>query len=187
MWKKPGTEREQELPMEKEFKADLRTEPRPEPVQRANPGKSVATIGPSICIVGEITGDEDLLVQGQVQGRLSLPKNKVVVGSQGNVSADVCARIIDVEGTVHGDLFGVEQVVIHASGVVRGNVSSPRVTVEDGAKVKGTIDMDPDVKALPQSVRMSDGLDVARTVEVDGEEVNMDAKDKNGSYGARAM
>lgn len=187
MWKRPGNDREQEFVMNQEPKLETRTEQRVEPAPaRTVMSKNVATIGPSICIVGEVTGDEDLLIQGQVEGRLSLPKNKIVIGPQGTVTADVCARVIDVEGAVHGDLFGVEQVVIHSSGVVRGNVSSPRVTVEDGAKLKGTIDMDPDAKALPHSVRVSDEV-MVRTVEVDGEAVESDTTAENGSYGTRAM
>ncbi len=104
--------------------------------------KETATIGPSIRIRGDLAGDEDLVVQGQVEGTISLEQNLVTVGKDGKVNATVNARVIIVEGEVDGDLNGEEQVTLKKSAAVRGNIVSPRVSLEDGARFKGSIDME---------------------------------------------
>jgi cytoskeletal protein CcmA (bactofilin family) len=100
-------------------------------------------IGPSITVKGEVSGDEDLLIQGQVEGTIHLSNNEVSVGESGKVSADIQARVAKVDGEVTGDINANEKVVISKSGNVRGNIVAPRVTLEDGAIFKGSIDMDP--------------------------------------------
>ena len=100
-------------------------------------------IGPSITIRGDLTGQEDLQVEGRVEGKIDLKQNLVTVGAQGRVKADIYGRLIEVEGEVEGNLFGQEQVIVRRSGSVRGNITAPRVSLEDGANFKGTIDMDP--------------------------------------------
>lgn len=100
-------------------------------------------IGASIVIKGTVSGDEDLLVQGKVEGSIELKNNEVSVGQSGRVSADVSAKTVKIDGEVTGDIHGGENVVISKSGRVRGNIVAPRVTLEDGAIFKGSIDMDP--------------------------------------------
>ena len=112
----------------------------------ASPARSsnrLATLGPSITINGKLSGDEDLLIEGHVEGEISLKQNSVTVGRSGVVKADVYSKTICVEGEVHGNLFGDDQVVIRQSGKVFGNLTAPRVTLEDGAKFRGAIDMEP--------------------------------------------
>ena len=104
--------------------------------------RAPATIGPSIQINGDVTGDEDLVIEGRVEGTISLNENVLTVGKEGQINATVNARAIFVEGSVEGDLKGDDQVVIKGSGNVRGNLVAPRVTLEDGCKFKGSIDMD---------------------------------------------
>ncbi len=122
--------------------------------ERAAPAtriKDTATIGPSIRIRGDLAGDEDLLVQGQVEGTISLEQNLVTVGKEGKVNATVNARVIIVEGQVDGDLNGEEQVTLKKSAGVRGNIVSPRVSLEDGARFKGSIDMEGQVSKKSDS------------------------------------
>ncbi len=107
-----------------------------------------AVIGAGIKINGEISGSENLLIEGHVDGRVSLSGNDVTVGKSGRVIADVTAKTIRVAGEVHGDLKAKERVVISGSGNVRGNVVAPRVVLEDGAVFKGSIDMDPGDSAV---------------------------------------
>lgn len=102
-----------------------------------------AVLGSSISIAGELSGGEDLLVQGKVDGKIDLAQHTVTIGRSGRVTADVFAKVIHVEGEVKGNLFGSEQILVHKSGAVNGNLSSPRVALEDGCKFKGSIDMDP--------------------------------------------
>ena len=120
------------------------------PATNSSELKERATIGPSIFVKGDLSGDEDLIVQGRVEGTIKLSDNNVTVGNQGRVKADVRARIISVEGQVEGNLFAQEKIVIRKSGRVKGNLVAPRVSLEDGSTFKGSIDMEvsaqPDVK-----------------------------------------
>ena len=102
-----------------------------------------AVIGASIHIDGDVRGEEDLLIEGEVGGTVQLKNNSLTIGPNGKVRADVYAHSIYVDGFVEGDLFGAERVHIRKSAQVKGNVTSPRVSVEDGAKFKGAIEMDP--------------------------------------------
>lgn len=104
--------------------------------------REAAVIGPSIQLDGDLRGQEDLLIEGEVSGTVQLRDNSLTVGGQGKVKADVYAKEIHVEGSVEGDLFGAERVVIRKSAQVRGNITSPRVAIEEGARFKGAIEMD---------------------------------------------
>ncbi len=100
-------------------------------------------IGPSIEIKGTVKGDEDLVIHGKVDGAIELGSHEVTVGQSGQVVADITAKVVNIDGDVSGDLRGVEKVVISKSGKVQGNIVAPRVTLEDGAIFKGSIDMNP--------------------------------------------
>lgn len=100
-----------------------------------------ATIGPSIHIKGDVTGSEDLIIQGRIEGNVTLKQNHVTIGADGRVKANVNARTVTVEGEVEGDLAGQEQIVLRRSARVVGNISAPRVSLEDGAVFRGGIDM----------------------------------------------
>ncbi len=112
-------------------------------------------IGSSFSFKGEITGEEDLTVQGQVEGTIDLKKNHVTIGRTGRIKADVYGRSITIEGEVQGNLFGEERIVLRQSGKVRGDMRAPRIILEEGAKFKGNIDMDskdekqPKLKEVP--------------------------------------
>ena len=106
-------------------------------------------IGQTIQIKGTITGAENLVVEGSVEGSIDLPDNDLTIGETGQVTADLGAKNVRVDGQVTGDISGSEKVVISKTGRVRGNIIAPRVTLEDGAKFKGSIDMDPGEVAKP--------------------------------------
>jgi len=117
-------------------------------------GKS-AVIGAGIVITGDITGSENLLIEGKVKGKVSLTSNEVKVGQSGEVNADITARVVSVAGKVNGDINGAEKVIINSSGNVRGNIVAPRMMLEDGAIFKGSIDMDPGEPAQAKVVPTS--------------------------------
>jgi cytoskeletal protein CcmA (bactofilin family) len=102
-----------------------------------------AVIGPGIHINGDISGNENLIIEGRVDGKIRLDANQVEVGQSGKVNADITAKVIKIAGEVRGDMTGTEKVVISRSGNVHGNIVAPRMTLEDGAIFKGSIDMDP--------------------------------------------
>jgi len=112
--------------------------------------RSIAMIGKTIRVKGSITGSESLVIEGTVEGSVDLPQNDLTVGATGQVTADVTAKVIRVDGQVTGDMAGTEKVVVSKTGKVKGNITAPRVTLEDGAKFKGSIDMDPgEARAQP--------------------------------------
>lgn len=102
---------------------------------------AIAMIGSKVTVKGDIISGEDLLVEGEVHGTITLAENELVIGSSGRVEANITAKTIRIEGEVKGDIDGTERVVICASGNVQGNVSSPRVMLEDGGRFRGSIDM----------------------------------------------
>lgn len=102
-----------------------------------------ATIGPSIVIKGELSGDEDIVIAGEFEGSIDLPNQAVTVTESGQVRADVKANVVEIQGELHGDVDGVGKVLITKTGRMQGNIVSPRVILDDGAKFKGNIDMNP--------------------------------------------
>lgn len=115
----------------------------PRPVSSGFAGASPsAVIGPKIAFKGELTGEEDLMIQGRVEGTIDLKGNHLTIGKQGVVKANLMAKTITIEGTVEGDLIGQERIEIKSSSNVKGNLIAARVTLEDGAKFRGSIDME---------------------------------------------
>ena len=109
----------------------------------SSPSTSSATIGRTIIVKGDLSGDEDLVIEGRVEGEISLHGHDLTVGPSGKVKADIHGQRIRIDGTVKGNLFGSEEVLIRESGQVQGNITAPRVSLENGSKFKGSIDMEP--------------------------------------------
>jgi cytoskeletal protein CcmA (bactofilin family) len=100
-----------------------------------------AAIGASLRLVGDLSGQDDLVIHGRVDGKVNLPDNTVVVGKSGKLKANVSAKRISVEGEVEGDLTASEQIVVRRSGNVQGNLHAPSVSLEDGCKFNGAVNM----------------------------------------------
>lgn len=98
-------------------------------------------IGKSIVINGELSGAEDLTVEGRVEGKIEVPDHVLTVGSSGRVKAQVTAKAIVVLGQVTGNLIATEKVDIQESGSVEGDIIAPRVAIADGSHFRGSIDM----------------------------------------------
>ena len=98
-------------------------------------------IGSSIVIDGEITGDEDLIIQGTVKGKITLKEN-LYVESTGEVEADIETRNVEVSGSVVGNIHASEKVELKSDGRMTGDIKAPRILIADGATFKGNVDMD---------------------------------------------
>jgi len=98
-------------------------------------------IGSSIVIDGEITGDEALVIQGTVKGRISL-KEQLVVEESGVVEADIATQNVQIGGKVTGNITASEKVEISSGGRMIGDIKAPRILIADGAVFKGNVDMD---------------------------------------------
>jgi cytoskeletal protein CcmA (bactofilin family) len=113
--------------------------------------KKVSVLGKTLVFKGELSADEDLILQGRVEGSIHHTQS-LTVGIDGVVIGDTHARSIVVEGTVEGDLRGVVSVLIAATATVRGNISAPRVGIMEGANFNGSVDM----SSVQAAVRGSD-------------------------------
>jgi cytoskeletal protein CcmA (bactofilin family) len=117
----------------------------PEPAAAPRPVAATsadqATIGKSLVIKGEVTGSESLYIDGRVEGSINLAGNRVTVGRNGVVSANINAREIVVLGKVRGNLTASDRVDIRSDGSLTGDVVAARISIEDGAFFKGGIDI----------------------------------------------
>lgn len=104
-------------------------------------GEAMANIGKSISIKGDLTGNEDLVIEGKVEGKVELPNNQLTVGANGVVRAEISAKSVVVIGRVAGNVKGSERIEIQATGIVEGDVAAPRLVVSEGAVVNGSIQM----------------------------------------------
>jgi len=119
----------------------------------AHTASSASVIGAGLKIRGEISGNSDLLIEGEAEGKIRLAGGRVSVGRNGRVQADVDAREIIVEGSVQGNLKATESLHLGASSSVQGSVITPRIGIEDGARLRGKVEM----------VRTSDSRQVTAT------------------------
>jgi len=103
---------------------------------------SIVNIGQSIFISGELSGNEDLTIEGRVEGRIELRDHNLVIGPKGKIQAEIHAKTVTVHGEVVGNVRGDDRVEISNSGTVRGDIHAPRIIIADGARFKGSVDME---------------------------------------------
>ena len=108
---------------------------------RAQLGRDMVNIGKSVVIKGELSGSEDLTIEGQVEGRIDLKDNVLTIGPNGKIKAEVFAKAVVVLGEVTGNVTASEKVDIRDNGSVDGDVASPRVAIAEGAHFRGSVDM----------------------------------------------
>jgi cytoskeletal protein CcmA (bactofilin family) len=103
--------------------------------------EELASIGKSIVINGELSGSEDLTIEGRVDGKIELKDHVLTVGPNGRIKAQVSAKAVVVLGQVTGNLNATEKVDIKENGSVEGDIVAPRVAIADGSHFRGSIDM----------------------------------------------
>lgn len=117
------------------------------PVKNVTAPVDQATIGRTLVIKGEITGSEALYIDGRIEGKIIMPESRVTIGRNGKVDASIQAREVVVMGKVTGNIDCSDRVDIRAEGSVAGDISTVRITVEDGAALKGGIQVRAEGKA----------------------------------------
>ena len=117
-----------------------------EPTKKSSEVK--ALISASIIITGDISGKEDIIINGSVEGTIDFREHNVHIGESGRISANVIAKTIHVDGEVKGELRANEQVTINPSGRLVGDIRAPRVVLSDGCQFKGSVDME-DKSVMP--------------------------------------
>ena len=149
VWKKPDDNPSHPEP------APAPPRPAAPPAEARRAERATATVGPSIFIKGDLSGDEDLVIEGRVEGKIDLKQHNVTIGKNGRVRADVFGNTVVVEGEVDGNLFAQQQAILRQSGAVRGNITAPRVMLEDGSRFRGSIDMESKDAAKPAAAQGS--------------------------------
>jgi len=104
--------------------------------------EKLVNIGQSVQIKGELTGNEDLTIEGKVDGKVFLKDHNLTIGGNGRISAEIHAKTVMVIGEVVGNITADDKVEIAATGSMRGDIIAPRVVLADGARFKGSIDME---------------------------------------------
>lgn len=131
-----------------------RTEPRT-PLPRAAEARApeaaarASVLGPTLRFRGELSAQEDLIIQGSVEGSITHTQS-LTVGTDGTMKGDIRARVIVVDGKIEGDMYATESVTIRATAKVKGNVFAPRVAITDGAFFQGQIEMQPSGAAVQE-------------------------------------
>ncbi len=128
--------------------------PYPQPSQTAM-RRDGASIGPKTHIKGDLHAEEDLLIEGKITGMVVLKSNQLAVGSQGRIVGTAFANVVVVDGTIEGDIYAAERIAIKKSARIQGAVMAPRVSLEDGAHLRGSVEMDPD--AIKEAVQAKFG------------------------------
>jgi cytoskeletal protein CcmA (bactofilin family) len=108
----------------------------------ATADRATARLGSSLHVKGEISGNEDLLIDGSVEGLIQLDERKLTVGATAKVTADIIAREVVVYGSVKGNLRAKDRIEIKKDGSVNGDLTTARIMIEDGAYFKGSIEID---------------------------------------------
>ena len=103
--------------------------------------RKMASIGKSITIKGDLTGEEDLVVEGTVDGKIDFPENELTIGESGKVNAEVNAQSIVVVGSITGNVSATEKLEIQATGLIEGDVRAPRLVIHEGAQLNGSVEM----------------------------------------------
>lgn len=146
-------------------------------------------LGPTLKFKGELTANEDLLIQGKIEGSINHTSN-LTIGKEGKIKANVKAEYISIEGSVDGDLSGSKAVVVKEGADVKGNIFSPTVTLREGSSFNGSIDMTgkerADVNAPEKAAEASDDQSKARTTSIDKPETsdNKSKRDKKRTANA---
>ena len=112
------------------------------PATRGSTMEKLVNIGQSIQIKGELTGNEDLTIEGKVDGKIGLKDHNLTIGANGKITAEIQAKTVMVIGEVVGNITADDKVEVAATGSMRGDIVAPRVVLADGARFKGSIDMD---------------------------------------------
>ncbi len=114
----------------------------PAPKRERKHMETIVNIGQSVQIKGELTGNEDLTIEGMVDGKILVKDHNLTIGANGRIAAEVHAKTVVVVGQVIGNITADDKVEIAPSGSVQGDIRAPRVAISDGARFKGSIDME---------------------------------------------
>lgn len=121
------------------------------PVKGSSAPLEQASIGRSLVIKGEISGSESLYIDGRIEGTINIPEHRITIGRNGAVTADINAREVVIMGKVNGNVICGDRLDIRSEGAVTGDVITPRISVEDGAHLRGSVQVQASEQKKPQA------------------------------------
>ena len=103
--------------------------------------RNVARFGPSLFLKGELSGSEDIVIEGHFEGKIDLRNSNILVGETGKIKADIRANNITIKGSVEGNIQAANKVFISTKGQLKGNINAPTISIMDGARFRGSVKM----------------------------------------------
>jgi len=126
--------------------------------EREDPPQKTAHLGPSLYLKGELSGKEDLIIDGQFQGTIDLKNNSLIVGAEGKVEADIRVKDITIKGNVKGNIFASGKVFISEEAQMDGNISASVISIMDGAQFKGSVKMEKGGEIISPPKERTEGI-----------------------------
>ena len=129
----------------------MKFEPEPnakKKIIRDNPPQRTARLGPSLFLNGELSGNEDMIIEGRFQGKINLRNSNLLIGPEGKVEADIQVKNITIRGNVKGNIFASGKVFISEEARMNGNINASVISVMDGAQFKGSVKMEKGSKTI---------------------------------------
>ena len=136
------------------------------PLNTPKKSNRLGYIGESIFIKGELTGNEDLTIEGKVEGKIELKGHHLIIGGSGTANAEIFAKSVTISGEVIGNVRADERIEIANKGKLKGNISSPRITIADGAHFKGSVDMDAKSLSPFEPVKKEEKIPLKKEAEI---------------------
>ena len=141
MWKRNDQDEAADTTPDSSPPAASRSPAPPTAPTPTTPGESVAKIGQSVVVKGELTGSENLIIEGTIEGTINLHDHQLTIGPGGQITAQIVAKAVVVLGRVEGNITATERIDIRENGSVDGDLTAPRVSIAEGSHFRGSIDM----------------------------------------------
>lgn len=125
---------------------------------RENPPLKTSRFGPSLFLKGELSGNEDLIIDGHFQGKIDLKNHSLIIGTEGKVEADIQAKNIIINGNVKGNIFASGKVFISEEAQMDGNISASVISIMDGAQFKGSVKMEKGGETISPPEKKAQGI-----------------------------
>ena len=133
-----------------------------EPVAETRPDvrkRKVSVIGPTLKFSGELSANEDLIIEGEIEGTIAHQDKNLTVGHEGRVKADIKAKTVEIYGSVEGDIRGEDLVKLAKTSRVKGNVYCARIVMEDGATISGNMDRSESDSSKPPKLAIAESAE----------------------------
>jgi cytoskeletal protein CcmA (bactofilin family) len=113
--------------------------------------RSIARLGPSLFLKGELSGEEDVVIEGQYKGKIDLEHHNILVGSGAKVKGDIRVKNITINGTVEGNIDASGKIFIAEAGQMKGDLKAPKISIMEGARFKGCVRIEKELEEISEA------------------------------------